>query len=205
MKISVILAHPHGGSFNHAIAGVVTRTLKENGYPVTFHDLYAERFDPVLPFDEIPRDSRLPEMIPRNCDEIAEAQGIVFVHPNWWGMPPAVPKGWIDRVLRPGVAYRFYEGDTGEGIPQGLLKARTAIVFNTSNTPEERELQVFGDPLERLWGDCTCSFCGIPVFHRRMFQVIITSTENERSEWLSDVQELINNVSPDERRPIYSL
>jgi len=44
-------------------------------------------------------------------------------------------KGWIDRIFRPGVAYEFNEGDKGEGIPVGLLKAKKAIVFNTSNTP----------------------------------------------------------------------
>ena len=190
MKISVILAHPHEGSFNHAIAGTVTRTLEENGHSVTFHDLYVERFDPVLPFDEIQRGARLPDLLQRHCDEIAEAEGIVFIHPNWWGMPPAILKGWVDRVLRPGTAYRFLEVDNGEGIPEGLLNARAALVFNTSNTPEERELQVFGDPLERLWKDCICSFCGIPVFHRRMFRVIVTSTESERRDWLSEVEDL---------------
>lgn len=190
MKISVILAHPHEGSFNHAIAGAVTGTLEEEGHSVIFHDLYAERFDPVLPFDEIQRGARLPEVVQRHCDEIAQAEGIVFIHPNWWGMPPAILKGWIDRVLRPGAAYRFLDGDNGEGVPEGLLKAKAALVFNTSNTPEERELQVFGDPLERLWKDCICRFCGIPVVHRRMFRVVVTSTENERITWLSEVEDL---------------
>ena len=55
--------------------------------------------------------------------------------------PPAILKGWIDRVMRPGVAYEFLEGDSGEGVPNGLLKAKTALVFNTSNTPEDRELK----------------------------------------------------------------
>jgi len=53
------------------------------------------------------------------------------VHPNWWGQPPAILKGWIDRILRPGVAYQFLEGDAGEGVPVGLLKAETALIFNT--------------------------------------------------------------------------
>ena len=45
---------------------------------------------------------------------------------------------------------------------KGLLKAKTALVFNTSNTPQERELEVVGDPLERLWKDCICSFLWNP-------------------------------------------
>jgi putative NADPH-quinone reductase len=52
-----------------------------------------------------------------HCGEIARAEGIIIVHPNWWGQPPAIMKGWIDRVFRPGVAYRFTEDDKGDGVP----------------------------------------------------------------------------------------
>lgn len=196
MKIAVILAHPREGSFNHAIAGEVVATLYGSGHEVTFHDLYAERFDPLLPYDEIPRNAPLPPAIALHCQEIAGADGIVFVHPDWWGMPPAILKGWIDRVLRPGVAYRFLDGDNGEGVPAGLLKAGAALVFNTSNTPKEREMDAFGDPLEMLWKDCICQFCGIPVFKRRMFSVIVTSSDEERRQWLLEVREITDRIFP---------
>ena len=101
MKVSVILAHPDVNSFNHAIAGAVVEILHRNGHEVAFHDLYRERFTPVLPAREIPRDAVLPRMISRHCTEISGADGIIVVHPNWWGQPPAILKGWIDRVLRP--------------------------------------------------------------------------------------------------------
>ena len=134
MKVSVILAHPKKGSFNHAIALTAVQQLQLTGHEVCFHDLYSEKFDPVLTDLEIPKNANLPEAIAGYCNEIAECDGIVIVHPNWWGQPPAILKGWIDRVIRPGIAYEFLEGDSGDGIPNGLLKARAAIVFNTSNT-----------------------------------------------------------------------
>jgi NAD(P)H dehydrogenase (quinone) len=196
MKISIILAHPRPGSFNHAIADEVTATLRNSGHTVTVHDLYQEQFDPLLPGDEIPRDAPLPPVIALHCREIAAADGIVFIHPDWWGMPPAILKGWIDRVLRPGVAYRFAETDTGEGIPVGLLIAKAVLVFNTSNTPAGREQKVFGDPLERLWKDCIVTFCGVQTFRRRMFGVIVTSTEEQRKAWLAGVREIILNAFP---------
>lgn len=196
MKISVILAHPAPSSFNHAIADTVTSTLRRAGHVVAFHDLYMERFDPLLPSSEIERSADLPPAIAMHCREIAEAEGIVIVHPDWWGMPPAILKGWIDRVLRPGVAYRFAETDSGEGIPAGLLAARAALVFNTSNTPAAREQEVFGDPLERLWRDCVFSFCGVPAFRRRMFGVVVTSTEEQRREWLSEARRITMDTFP---------
>jgi putative NADPH-quinone reductase len=145
LNISVILAHPGNQSFNHAIARTAVTQLQKTGHSVTFHDLYAERFDPVLPSSEIPGEAPLPPEVEKHCDEISSAGGIIIVHPNWWGQPPAILKGWVDRVMRPGFAYKFLEGDQGEGIPVGLLKAKAAIVFNTANTPAERER-------ESLWG-----------------------------------------------------
>jgi putative NADPH-quinone reductase len=105
-------------------------------------------------------------------------------------------KGWIDRVFKPGVAYEFQEGDGGEGIPNGLLKASVAIVFNTSNTPEEREMNVFGDPLETLWKNCIFGLCGVKNFHRRMFGVIVTSTRKQRTTWLKEVEEAVDRYFP---------
>jgi NAD(P)H dehydrogenase (quinone) len=175
MKVSLILAHPRSGSFNHAIAEMARNTLQSCGHQVSFHDLYQERFDPILRYEEIPKDATLDAIVQEHCDEIAYADGIIIVHPNWWGMPPAILKGWVDRVIRPGVAYKFLEGDSGEGVPQGLLRARKAIIFNTSNTLPEREHQVFGDPLETLWKNCIFSLCGVNEFYRKTYCVVVTS------------------------------
>ncbi len=196
MKISVILGHPRKASFNHAIAETVVQTLKRNRHTVRYHDLYDEGFDPILPHEEIPKGAQLEPVVKSHCDEISEADGVVIVHPNWWGQPPAILKGWIDRVLRAGVAYEFAEGDSGEGIPIGLLKARTALVFNTSNTSQERELQVFGDPLEALWKTCIFDLCGVKDFYRKMYGVIVTSTLEQRKAWLKDVQEVVQKYFP---------
>jgi NAD(P)H dehydrogenase (quinone) len=198
MRISVILAHPNPASFNHAIAQTAGAELARNRHEVSLHDLYAEKFDPILPNDEIAKDAVLPAEIERHCREIAAADGIIIVHPNWWGQPPAILKGWIDRVIRPGVAYQFLEGDGGEGIPQGLLKAKAVLVFNTSNTPADRELEVFGDPLEMLWRNCVFGLCGVERIHREMFGVVVTSSKGQRHAWLAEVQHVVTRFFPRE-------
>jgi NAD(P)H dehydrogenase (quinone) len=196
MKISIILAHPSPQSFNHAIATTALEILDKNGHTVIFHDLYAEKFDPNLPFEEFPRDAPLQPEVENHCREISTADGIIIVHPNWWGQPPAVLKGWIDRVIRPGVAYEFLEDDQGEGIPKGLLKAQTAIVFNTSNTSAERERSVFGDPLEAIWKDCVFGLCGIENVIRKMFGIIVISSEKQRELWLKEVRRIVLDAFP---------
>lgn len=194
MRILIILGHPDPESFNHAIASGVYDALRNDGHDVTLHDLYAEAFDPLLPVQEIPERGAIPAVIQRHCEELRSADGIVIVHPNWWGQPPAILKGWIDRVFRPGVAYRFEEGDSGEGVPIGLLKAKAAIVLNTSNTPDEREQRVFGDPLDAMWRRCIFDLCGVRSFQRRMFNVIVTSTPQQRLAWLEEAKELCRIV-----------
>lgn len=199
MKIIVILGHPTEGSFNHAIADTAVFKLRENGHEVTYHDLYAEKFDPLLLGGEIPKDAELDPQIEKHCREIKDADGIIIIHPNWWGQPPAILKGYIDRVIRAGVAYEFLEGDNGEGVPNGLLKAETAIVFNTSNTPEKRELEVFGDPLEVIWKNCIFGLCGVKSFYRKMYGVIVTSSQEERLHWLEDVEKVVDKYFPPEK------
>ena len=196
MKVLVIVAHPNKTSFNHAIALTCSKTLTDDGHEVIAHDLYEEHFNPILPFGEFSSDAVLPPEVQRYCDEVSLADGIVVVHPNWWGQPPAILKGWVDRVIRPGVAYEFLEGDMGEGVPRGLLKADCAIVFNTSNTDNSREKTVFGDPLEAIWRDCVFGLCAVPKIYRRMFNIVVTSTEEERQGWLSEVAATIHRFFP---------
>jgi len=196
MRISVILAHPDPTSFNHAIAQTAVEAIKANGHRVFFHDLYQEKFEPRLNREEIAKNAILPASIRKHCDEIAAVDGIIIVHPNWWGQPPAILKGWVDRVIRPGIAYEFREGDSGEGVPKGLLKARAALVFNTSNTEAQREKKVFGDPLETIWKNCIFGLCGVTNFHRRMFTVVVTSTEAQRKGWLNDIRKDIDIFFP---------
>jgi len=195
-RLSVILAHPRQGSFNHAIAATAVQKLEAQGHEVWFHDLYQEDFDPVLLAPELERQANLNPDLAQHCEEIAQADGIVIVHPNWWGQPPAILKGWVDRVLRPELAYRFQEGDAGDGVPEGLLQAKAAVVFTTSNTPVARELAVFGDPLETLWKNCIFGLCGVPLFFRKNFAVVVTSTAAQRQAWLEEVREMLCIFTP---------
>lgn len=196
MKISVILGHPYEESFNAAIAHIAVETLKENGHTVMFHDLYSENFNPVISGKELHLDTADDELVALHQREIREADGIIIIHPNWWGQPPAILKGWVDRVLRENVAYTFPVGDNGGGLPIGLLKAKAGIVFNTSNTPEKRENEIFGDPLQRLWRDCIFDFCGVTTFERKMFRIIADSSAEQRERWLEEVKGVINKYFP---------
>jgi NAD(P)H dehydrogenase (quinone) len=186
MKIYAVIGHQKQGSFCHAIAATAIVELKAAGHEVVYHDLYAEKFDPILPADEVPRDAKLDPVVEQHCRELSEADGYLIVHPNWWSMPPAILKGWLDRVWRQGVVYRF--GPTGV---EKLLAGKRAVVFTTSNTPREDELRLYGDPLENLWKTCVFDLCGVENFLRRNFESIIMSTPDQRCGWLGEVRTII--------------
>jgi putative NADPH-quinone reductase len=80
MSILVVLAHPHPGSFNHAIAAACLDALHSTGHRTVSHDLYQESFNPVLPHTETVCDAPLAPAVEAHCCELASADGIVVVH-----------------------------------------------------------------------------------------------------------------------------
>ena len=183
MKILLILGHPKPNSFNGAIAEQSMAVLKKLGHEVIFHDLYQERFDPVLPADEenLPDDA-LPVFLQEHLRHFKETEGVVFVHPNWWGGPPAILRGWLDRVVRSNSCYQF----TKDGVVS-YVGGKIVQIFSTSNTPREVEMNVYGDPIENFWKTVVFGLLGTQSFERRNFESVIVSTPEERQGWLTEV------------------
>jgi NAD(P)H dehydrogenase (quinone) len=96
---------------------------------------------------------------------------------------------------KPGVAYEFLEGDSGEGVPRGLLHVRRVVVFNTSNTLPEREKNDFGNPLQTIWENCSFGLCGGAAF-RKTCGVLVTSTPPAESSLVDDVREIVDEDFP---------
>ncbi|MDR0704370.1 MAG: NAD(P)H-dependent oxidoreductase [Planctomycetaceae bacterium] len=192
MKILVILGHPKTGSFNHVLAETAVQTLRELGHEVLFHDLYKEQFDPVLPTDEEKLDeSELPEFLRQYLAELRASQGLIFIHPNWWGGPPAILRGWIDRVFRQNSVYNF----TPNG-PVSYIGDKIVQIFSTSNTPRDIEVKMYGDPVENFWKVIVFGLLGSKSFERRNFESIILSTPDERRLWLDEVKTTIRQRFP---------
>jgi putative NADPH-quinone reductase len=190
MRIAVYLAHPRPDSFNRALFDAVVDELHRQRSHVVAHDLYAEGFDPALSVAEIGTVTESlmadDEQVARHRAEVVDMDALVFIHPNWWGMPPAILTGWVQRVLTPGVAYKL---GTAAGRPAGLLKASRALVLNTSDTPADRERNEFGDPLQRIWAACVLPYIGVTDVRRVVFRTVTDSTHEERTTWLRQARE----------------
>ncbi|MEU0374679.1 NAD(P)H-dependent oxidoreductase [Streptomyces sp. NPDC006283] len=191
MRIGVYLAHPRPGSFNHSVFDTVVDELRDRGCEVLAHDLYAEGFSPALTAAETETveaaEAAQDRQLALHRAEVATLDAMVFVHPNWWGMPPAVLTGWVQRVFVPGVAYKL---GTADGEPVGLLRAGRALVLNTSDTPEDREHSEFGDPLQRIWAACVLPYTGVTDVRRVVFRTVSDSTDEQRAAWLHEARKL---------------
>lgn len=180
----VVVSHPDPTSFNHALAAVVSNTWAQLGYSAELIDLHQIGFDPIMSVAEARGRASIEEGVVKQIELLAKCDLLGIVHPNCWGSPPAMMKGWMDRVFAPEAAYTFAKGADDGDAPVGLLKGKRALVLNTSNTSLEREAAVFGDPLERIWRDCLLRYTGFDVIHREVFRIVATSTYDERQQWL---------------------
>ncbi len=131
MKYLIIYAHPQTGCFCAEILKQVEQRLKKHKDSYRVLDLYRMKYDPRLKEQEH-YTSGGKAISPDNQkmqQHIKEADRLIFIYPIWWGSMPAILKGWFDRILTPGFAFK-YQGV----IPIGLLNKK-AIVFMTSGGP----------------------------------------------------------------------
>lgn len=185
MKAVVVLAHPRPGSLNHALARAAAEALTGAGFEVHFHDLYGEGFDPILHASEIETTVFEDEIAARHAAEIQAADRIVLIHPNWFFQVPAMMKGWVDRVLREGIAFHLDE----HGV-RGLLRAERALVLTTANSPHTYEMNVLGDPLDTFWRRCVFEPAGVARVERLVFTPVRGSTAEQRRAWLRRAAEV---------------
>jgi len=133
MKHAMILAHPARKSLNAAIARTYAETVERLGHEVLVRDLYAMRFDPCLHAAEIPgpKAPKFRADVLRERELLADAEVFVLVYPLWFNAPPAMLKGYIDRVF--GMGFGFGPGFGGT---EPRLKGRKLISFTTSGAPD---------------------------------------------------------------------
>ncbi|MGA0863904.1 MAG: NAD(P)H-dependent oxidoreductase [Ilumatobacteraceae bacterium] len=136
MKVLVLHAHPSQTSFVSHMRDVVLDELAAHGHEIRHHDLVAEGFNPAFTADErlthtgdpAEKLQRHPELR-THVDDLQWCDALVLVYPTWWSGQPAVLKGWFDRVLMCGVAWRLPEG--ASRIEPMLTNVRRMTVVTT--------------------------------------------------------------------------
>jgi NAD(P)H dehydrogenase (quinone) len=191
-SLVAVLAHPGPDSFCAALFAEVVSTAEAAGVEVRCQDLYRDGFDPVLTAVESTEvaggrqdtGSGTDPTVERYQAELLAADRLAVVHPNWWGKPPAILSGWLDRVLAPEVAYKLDGG--AAGTPQARLDL-SALVVTTGDTDHAREAREFGDPLAAIWERCVLPYIGARHAARVHISPVSAMTAAQRDAALRDV------------------
>lgn len=189
MRILVVLAHPRPDSFNHALARELCAGIGEAGHEADLADLHAEGFRPELDAGDFRTfgEGRTPPDVRAYQDRVSAAQGLAFVFPVWWFSPPAMVKGFVERVLFEGFAFRFGRG----GRVIGLLGHGRALVLNTAGASSAMYgLFGFAEPMDRTFCDWTLKFCGVRQVERVLLHGVPEATDAERRKHLADARRL---------------
>jgi putative NADPH-quinone reductase len=160
MRILLVLAHPLEDSFAAAVADTARKALQAGGHEVDWLDLYRVDFDPRLSPAERRGYFTEPYEVSGLCDmtsRLKAAEGLVLVFPQWWFNFPAILKGFFDRVLAPGIAFRP-DPSGGRIVPQ-LTNIRHFWALTTTGSPWWVVHLYMGNPVRRLLKRGIANFC----------------------------------------------
>ena len=192
----IVLCHPFERSFCHAVATSLHEGFAEaqtGGADTVFHDLYAENPDPLLTGAEIARRFSLDEQIQMYTRELVASDTLAIVHPDWWSAPPALLKGWLERVFRPGVAYDWQGEEFTEKHHVPLLGDKRLAVFVTSDRLSDDPPR----PIEGFWRD-VASYSGLTLDHYVLYSDLHHSGHRQRRSWLRDAATFAKEIVQDD-------
>ncbi len=188
MRVLVVYAHPNPNSFNHAILESFTKGLEDGGNTFEIADLNAIKFNPSFGPDDFGQFAGKPVLqdVLDQQAKVAQADGLAFIFPIWWLSCPAILKGWMDRVLSFGFAYKYTE--TGM---VGILKNKKALLINTTGGPEQKYMGLGRtDTIKKLFSDILKVDCGIANVEHVFFYALDMVDDETRKKYLEQVYHL---------------
>ncbi len=193
MKCLIILAHPNPKSFNNAIVDIISESLLKNKHEVQTRDLYALNFDPVLTVQELAslNKGEIPPDIKKEQEYVEWADILIVVYPVWWANTPAILRGYADRILSLGFAYKV-----GENGVEGLLTDKKALLFSTMGAPKVAyEKTGIFDSMAIVIDQEIFKYCGMKVIDHKYFGSVTTASDEERKQMLNEIKETVGGIS----------
>lgn len=200
MRCLLILAHPRRDSLCGALFDACGEGARQTGVECRELVLGELHFDPDV-HTVSPEQQPLEPDLQRAQRDIQWAEHLVFVYPTWWGTFPALLKGFLDRVLTPGFAFRHVTHDRWDK----LLSGRTADLITTMDTPPLIYRFIYRAPGQQALARATLGYCGIRCAHVETCGPVIAADAGQRQQWLDRARSIgarlaTGALSPSQRR-----
>jgi NAD(P)H dehydrogenase (quinone) len=192
-RILVVSANPNPQSLTHRLAASFIDACQKKGNEVDHWDLYQEKFDPILSNEELGGwlSGQVPDEVSVGRKRINAADELAFFYPTWWYDRPAILKGWFDRMLAYGYAFKGGEDGT-----IGLLPHKRAWVVQTSGADREAYRQRGCDlVIEKTIGEGTLRFCGVDQVEYVTFYGADKVDAEVKAGWGAELAERVSKAS----------
>ncbi len=188
MNYLIVYAHPNSQSFNNAIKQTLESSLKEKG-SVIIRDLYAMNFDPVYSAQELAaaQKGEIPHAIQEEQNHVKWADVILCVFPLWWAAPPAIFRGYVDRIFSKGFAYDFGPG----GLQKLLTGKKLQIVTTMGESQENYEKSGMFNSLRQTMGGVIADFTGMEILPMQFLTSVTAVSDEVRKKMLEDLKGLV--------------
>lgn len=189
-RILLIQGHPAPDSYCQALASRYASAARAEGHELRELTLAQLVFDPLLHQGYRGEQPLEADLLAAQAD-ILWAEYLVFVYPIWWGSVPALLKGFLDRVLLPGFAFRYHKG---KAFPEGLLKGRSADLLVSMDTPPWYFRWFYRQPGIWQMKTTTLEFCGVRPVRVLRCGPLIGSIPVRRERWLAKAEALARRL-----------
>jgi len=186
MNILIINGHPDKESFNWALANAYKKGVLKAGAEVQGLNIVELDFDVNLQFGYRKRTELEPDLLAAQ-EKIKWADHLVWIYPVWWGSVPAIMKGFLDRVLLPGFAFKKREGSVWW---DKYLTGKTARIISTMDQPTWYYRFINGQPSHVAMRKLTMNFIGINKVRTTAIGPLRLSKQDFRDKWLKKVEVL---------------
>ncbi len=190
MNTLIIYSHPYPGSFNHAILEKAKEALAAKGKPYEVIDLCADGFDPRYSVEELAlfnKGGTLDPLVTEYQEKIMNADALVFIAPVWWCDVPAVLKGFLDKVMKPGFAY----DSTPVGIKGKLTHIKSAIAITTASSPTWYLRLFAGNAINNVFLNTSMKQLGVGKRKWMNCGQITNISQEAREKFLEKVKEVV--------------
>ncbi len=190
MKVAIVFNHPYEGSYCNAILESVKSGLQTANHEIDIIHLDKEGFNPVMTAQDLkafrdkePVDTKVIEYKNR----LEQANHLVFIFPIWWELMPALMKGFIDKVIFPGVAYDYVNGSNTRMKPL-MTNIKGVTVITTMNTPRVLYRLVFGNAVHKALMRGTFWKLGYKNRKWISYNMVKQVSHEKRKSWLSKLE-----------------